>query len=117
MNVIWDHHRIKAVIDWEFLGFKPDIYDLANLVGCAGIENPEGFGMPMVITFLREIRAAKIISSQGWQYFPEYILALRFAWLSEWLRKKDQEMLEMEAAFMDILIKNIKDLRYIWEIG
>jgi len=116
LNVIWDHHRIKAVIDWEFLGFKPDIYDSANLVGCAGIENPEGLAMPMVTTFLREIRAAKIISSEGWQYFPEYILAVRFAWLSEWLRKKDQEMLEMEAAFMDILIKNIKDLRYIWEI-
>lgn len=24
---------IKAVIDWEFCGTKPEIYDLANLIG------------------------------------------------------------------------------------
>ncbi len=117
LNVIWDQTSIKAVIDWEFTGLKPDLYDSANLVGCAGIENPEGLGMPMVISFLREIRAADIISPEAWQYFPEYILALRFAWLSEWLRKNDLEMLDMEAAFMDILIRHMEDLRNIWEIG
>jgi homoserine kinase type II len=115
LNVLWDRYRIRAVIDWEFTGLKPDCYDAANLVGCAGIENPEGLGMPMVTTFLGKIRSAGIISPIGWQYFPEYVLALRFAWLSEWLRKKDSEMLALEAAFMGVLIRHMEELRSIWD--
>ncbi len=115
LNVLWDQHRIRAVIDWEFAGLKPDCYDAANLLGCAGIEDPEGLAMPMVTTFLGKIRSAGIISPIGWQYFPEYILALRFAWLSEWLRKKDEQMLELEAAYMGVLIRHMEELRSIWD--
>lgn len=117
LNVIWDTHRIRAVIDWEFTGVKPDCYDAANLVGCAGIEHPEGLAMPMVTEFLACMRRSGIISEPGWKWFPEYILALRFAWLSEWLRKEDYEMLETEAAFMEILIQHMDELRNIWAIG
>ena len=116
LNIIWDHNQIKAVIDWEFAGFKPDIYDAANLVGCAGIEDPEGLGMPMVMTFLKTLKKEGIISKEGWDMFPEYVLALRFAWLSEWLRKKDTQMLELEACYLDILMDNIDYLRKIWSI-
>ncbi len=116
LNVIWNHDQIKAVIDWEFAGIKPDIYDAANLVGCAGIENPEGLAMPMVTTFLKEILQENIFSEIGWRFFPEYILALRFAWLSEWLRRKDKQMLEMEEAYMGILIDNMDILRQEWKI-
>lgn len=114
LNVIWEGERIRAVIDWEFTGIKPDVYDAANLVGCAGIEHPEGLAGPMVTTFLARLRESGIVSPRGWFLFPEYVLALRFAWLSEWLRKKDREMLEMEADFMDILIRHMDDLRKVW---
>lgn len=116
LNVIWDHDHIKAVIDWEFTGFKPDIYDAANIVGCAGIEDPEGLGMPMVLSFIETLKNSGIISREGWCLFPEYILALRFAWLAEWLRKKDEEMLEMEACYLGILIDNADILKKIWKI-
>lgn len=115
LNVIWHNNRIKAVIDWEFTGFKPEIFDAANLVGCAGIEDPEGLGMPMVMTFIRELKNADIISQKGWDLFPEYILALRFAWLSEWLRKNDTEMLDLEARYMEILMTHMDELRRIWD--
>jgi len=116
LNVIWDGDHIKAVIDWEFTGIKPDIYDVANLVGCAGIENPNGLGMPMVMSFIHQIQEHSLYSDNGWQFLPEYMLALRFAWLSEWLRKKDQEMIEMESAYMNILMKNTDILRLGWKI-
>lgn len=114
LNVIWNGRRIASVIDWEFTGVKPDCYDAANLVGCAGIEHPEGLAMPMATSFLKVLRRQGQISETGWNWFPEYVLALRFAWLSEWLRKKDQEMLETELAFMTLLIRHMEDLRDIW---
>ncbi len=114
LNVIWHHETPLAVIDWEFTGFKPEIFDAANLVGCAGIEDPEGLGMPMVMTFIRKLKASGIISPEGWDLFPEYVLALRFAWLSEWLRHNDTVMLDLEARFMDILMTRMDDLRRIW---
>jgi homoserine kinase type II len=117
LNVIWHQDKIKAVIDWEFTGIKPDLYDAANLVGCAGIENPNGLGMPMVMTFLEEIQKASVISETGRRFFPEYVLALRFVWLSEWLRKKDQAMLEMEETYMGILVDHMEEIRKQWQMG
>jgi homoserine kinase type II len=114
LNVIWQGEKMTAVIDWEFTGVKPESYDAANLVGCAGIEHPEGLAMPMVIRFLKTIRRNGLISDFSWAWFPEYILALRFAWLSEWLRKNDTQMLETELAFMNILIRHMEELRDIW---
>jgi homoserine kinase type II len=111
LNVIWEKDEIKAVIDWEFAGIKPDLYDAANFVGCAGIDNPNGLGMEMVMTFVDELQKTAVISDTGWQFFPEYVLALRFAWLSEWLRKKDQEMVDLEHAFMKILVDHMPEIR------
>ncbi len=116
LNVIWQKDGIKAVIDWEFIGIKPDLYDAANLVGCAGIENPNGLGMGMVMTFLKEIRKMSVISETGRRFFPEYVLALRFAWLSEWLRKKDQAMLDMEETYMGILVDHMEEIRREWRL-
>ncbi len=114
MNVIWNDKSILSVIDWEFTGIKPDIYDAANLVGCAGIEDPEGLGMGMVLSFLNTLRSSGRVSTMSWAWFPEYVLALRFAWLAEWLRKKDETMLELEAVYMKILIDHMEELRFIW---
>ena len=115
LNIIWNREEIRAVIDWEFAGIKPDLYDAANFVGCAGIENPEGLGMDMVMTFLSELQRTDVISDLGWRFFPEYVLALRFAWLSEWLRKKDQEMIDLEHAFMRILIDHMPGIRQAFD--
>jgi homoserine kinase type II len=111
LNVIWDKDEIKAVIDWEFAGIKPDLYDAANFVGCAGVENPNGLGMDMVMTFVDELHKTAVISEIGWRFFPEYVLALRFAWLSEWLRKKDDEMIDLEHAYMKILVDHMPEIR------
>ncbi len=115
LNIIWNKDEIRAVIDWEFAGIKPDLYDAANFVGCAGIENPNGLGMDMVMTFLAKLHRTDVISGMGWRFFPEYVLALRFAWLSEWLRKKDCEMIDLEHAFMRILVDHMPDFRHAFD--
>ena len=114
INVIWQGEAVKAVIDWEFTGCKPECYDAANLLGCAGIEHPEGLVMPMATTFLARLHRGGAISPLGWRWLPEFVLALRFAWLAEWLRKEDREMLDTEFRFMKILMTHAEDLREIW---
>jgi hypothetical protein len=38
-----------------------------------------------------------------------FTLAQRFAWLSEWLRRNDVEMIEFECFFMNLLRRRIDD--------
>jgi len=116
LNVIWSADGLNAVIDWEFSGIKPEIYDIANMIGCIGIENPEAIAGPLVTDFIRRIKNAAIISDHSWKVLLEYIVALRFAWLSEWLRHKDDEMIEMETVYMKLLIDNANDLKHVWAI-
>ncbi len=47
LNVIWGEKSIRAVIDWEFSGIKPEIYDLANMLGCLGMEDPANLFRPL----------------------------------------------------------------------
>ena len=116
LNVIWSQDSINAVIDWEFSGIKPEIYDMANMIGCIGIENPEALAGPLVIDFIHQIKNVAIISDLSWTVLIEFIIALRFAWLSEWLRHKDKEMIELEMVYMKLLIDNTNDLKQIWKL-
>ena len=40
MNIIWGENSVRAVIDWEFCGLRPEMYDAALMVGCAGLSIP-----------------------------------------------------------------------------
>jgi len=42
MNVVWGESDILKLIDWEFCGPKPELYDVALMAGCFAMENPEG---------------------------------------------------------------------------
>jgi len=114
INVIWGGDHIRAVIDWEFSGTKPEIYDAALAVGCIGMEDPEILAGPLVMAFLDELRAAGCFDASGFAVLPEFVLALRFAWLSDWLRKKDGEMVEMETDYIHLLLDGQEKLRRAW---
>jgi homoserine kinase type II len=36
LNMVWSADSIQSVIDWEFCGTKPELYDVALLLGCIG---------------------------------------------------------------------------------
>ena len=114
LNIIWSADDIKCVIDWEFSGYKSEIYDAANLIGCVGVEDPQSLTGDLIKSFIADMKRAKIISKTSWKYLVEFIIALRFAWLSEWLRRKDKEMIRLELDYMRLLIENKRSLQKVW---
>jgi len=116
LNIIWSNQSIQSVIDWEFLGLKPEIYDCANLLGCLGIEEPTALIKGFSLTFIDEIKKSNLLSEIGLHYLFECIMALRFAWLAEWFRKKDVEMINLEITYMHLLMKNKGIIKEKWNL-
>jgi homoserine kinase type II len=115
INMIWGTQSIRAVIDWEFCGVKPEIYDLANLLGCLGMEDPQSLNGPFVHRLVSRLRRSNIFADESWKALPDLMLAIRFAWLSEWMRKDDQPMIRLEADYMALLMENRSDLADRWD--
>ena len=116
VNTIWWNNRINGLIDWEFSGMKPELYDAANMISCLGIEDPGSLWSGAPVTFVRRLRASGLFSGGSFDHLIDMVIAIRFAWLSEWLRKKDDEMIAMEFDFFDILSVRKADLKACWGI-
>jgi homoserine kinase type II len=116
LNIIWGEKNLLSVIDWEFSGIKPEIYDLVNMVGCLGIEHPSSLVGDLVKNLIAQAKAADLYSDISWDHFIEFVVAMRFAWLSEWLRKDDREMIGLELDYMDLLIQNRDALARVWTV-
>lgn len=114
LNVIWSGNGIESVIDWEFLGPKPGVYDMANLIGCVGFEDPTSLNKGFVMELLSQMRKATAVSDLCWEVLPEWVVAIRFAWLSDWLRRGDEEMVDLEVTYINLLIHNRRALKDIW---
>ena len=114
--MIWGKDDLHAVIDWEFSGVKPEVYDAANMVGCLGMEHPSSLVADFAVNFIRDLKAGSFFSDVSWTHFLEFVIALRFAWLSEWLRKNDEEMISLELEYMNLLIRERTQLASAWGI-
>jgi len=105
MNVIWEGSALLAVIDWEFAGLRPEIYDLANCVGCLALEGGGDFNTPFTRALLDRTLHADLFALESVRMFVPFILATRFGWLSEWMRRADEDMLTFELEYMEFLAK------------
>ncbi|BBD07405.1 aminoglycoside phosphotransferase family protein [Desulfovibrio ferrophilus] len=114
LNVIWKGQLVRSVIDWEFCGLRPELYDAANMLGCTGSEDPKFLASGLARAFLVELRQSGVLTTANGRWLFPLFLGLRFAWLSEWLRRSDDQMIEMEMAYMRLLLNNRSDLERIW---
>ncbi|MBN2880834.1 phosphotransferase [Candidatus Woesearchaeota archaeon] len=105
MNILWSNDSVLKVIDWEFFGVRYSGYDLANLIGCVGIENPSWLTADFVRGLLSTVRQIVL---------PELVLFSRFAWMIEWVNKKDVSMISLELDYMEYLFCNLEELRSTW---
>jgi homoserine kinase type II len=116
LNIIWSAQGIQAVIDWEFSGYKPEIYDIANLIWCIGVEDPAALCGDLVKDFIERLRVAGMICDLSWEHLVEFVVAIRFAWMSEWLRNRDQDMIDLETIYMKLLVAHCEKLRISWGV-
>ena len=86
----------------------------ANLVGCVGMEEPAALFQGFVMECLSRLRQAEAFAPESWETLPEFVAATRFAWLSDWLRRGDREMVEMEAAYIRLLMNHRQRLAERW---
>ncbi len=114
LNVIWQGRSVGAVIDWEFCGLRPALYDVANCLGCVGIEDPRSLTQGLALRMLCTLRDRGCLDKAGFFLLPELVLGLRFAWMSEWLRRRDREMVELELRYMRLLANSIDTLLPAW---
>jgi homoserine kinase type II len=116
LNVIWSPTGMNAVIDWEFLGYKPEIYDIAMMIGCLGMEKPQSLTGDLVFEFIRRFKESGQIEENSWAFLFEFVLALRFAWLSDWLKRSDSEMIDLESVYIQLLLDNREIFIRCWGI-
>jgi len=116
LNVIWgqkDDRPLRALIDWEFAGARPRLYDAAVVLGCAGFEHPSGLSRGFALAFVRALKEGDL-PSRELRTLPLVLVAVRLGWLSEWLRKNDVELLDLELDYLDILIDAQEALAKVW---
>lgn len=114
---------LRGVIDWEFAGAQPVLYDAANCIGCVGFEHPSGLGRAFAAAFTATLREGVEqyglagIPADTLRHLPLMVLASRFGWLSEWLRRSDRDMLDMELDYCGILLHHRHRLAELWAGG
>ena len=116
LNILWGDKTMVGVVDWEFCGLKPQLYDTANMVSCLGMEKPEALLEKMTVSFIQELYRGKHFLHDEWASLVELMVVLRFGWLSEWFRKKDAEMVELEITYMQFLLQYKVELLTRWGI-
>lgn len=103
LNVVWGDGRVNSVIDWEFCGQKPVAYDAALLVGCIGFDNPDALLGDLATTFVHRLRDAQVYTPESWAVFFDLVIAIRYAWLAEWMRTNDESARNLEMLYMNLL--------------
>ena len=103
LNVIWGRDDILAVIDWEFCGPKCVLHDMALVLGCVGSEDEDALAGPFAKAFVDKLHAEGLLDAKLREHLPTWTLALRTAWLAEWLRRGDMDMAEFEVFYMTTL--------------
>ncbi len=114
-NVIWRGRGVASVIDWEFTGQRPRLLDAANCLGCVAAEDPRALVRGLAPALLRTLRDAGCLAAADLALLPGLVLALRLGWLSEWLRRNDRKMIDMEIRLLRLLTNSLDTLLPAWK--
>jgi len=115
LNILWENNKIKAIIDFEVAGKREELYDLAFLIGCVGMDNPNELQNKWIKTLLTEYVKLAQPTKLAYELLPELIIATRLRWLVIWLSSsRDKKIAKMETKFISIILKHIEQFSILW---
>ncbi len=115
LNIIWQERGIEAVLDWEFSAICVELYDVAFMLGCLGMENPVYLKREIVRRLVSISKRSDLYAEISWKYFFDLVLAIRLIWLSQWLKVQDTGMIDLEIEYLNLLFKNRQELLENWK--
>ena len=105
VNILWKDRDVRAVIDWEFSGFRHEFTDVVNLIGCLGFEHPTAFKRDFYLSLMDGLDKNDYFSKDMRENLFLYVFGFRFsAWLNEWHKKNDEKMVKLELDYLQILL-------------
>ncbi len=105
-NILMSNGKIQAVIDWEFAGIKFPGYDMALLIGCLAMDDPDNLDSPAVRRLQDLLYRNEFMPDEAWEYLPQMIAATRLGWLGEWLSLDETALVKQEMELLAILLEN-----------
>ena len=78
------------------------------------MEDPDCLSGGLVPELLGTLRDSGSISRTSWDLLPRFMGAVRFAWLAEWLRNNDREMIELETAYLFLIMEHGDEMARLW---
>ena len=103
-NILLQNNAVSAVIDWEFLGWKCAGYDLALLLGCLGMDDPDWLDGKAVRTLQDNLFLQNYMPEPVWQDLPDLMAAIRLGWFGEWVDLGDHATAKQEIAYIRFLL-------------
>lgn len=103
LNLLWGNRCILGLVDWEFAGQKPLLYDAALAMGCVGSEGPQALTGPFNRGLFKAMTQSGFFRESTLNSMTDLILASRFSWLNEWMRHQDEAMQNQEIDYMLLL--------------
>jgi len=114
-NILWKDDKVASIIDWQLFGLREELYDLAFLLGCIGIEEPDNFDSKWVNELIENFVEHAKPSKLAFSLLPELMIATRLNWLHKWvIIQDDKEIIEMEITLINIIITAANDIREKW---
>ncbi len=113
-NILWTENT-TFVLDWEQAGWRPELYDLAFFLGCAGLESRDALLGPWTEALIAQFTTIAQPTKLAMELLPELILLSRLEWLPIWqAREEDAEVVQWELNFWEWLIAQRHNLRQLW---
>jgi homoserine kinase type II len=117
LNVVWGDGEIRSVIDWEFCGLKPELYDVALLLGCMGFDEPDHLIGEPAVRLIQTLRHAGFGAAESWGQLIGLVAAIRFGWMSEWIRRGEEDSAEQEAFYIQLLLDQGGFIAEKWRVS
>jgi homoserine kinase type II len=102
-NLAWGEGTIASIVGWEHCGIKPEGYDAATMVGALGFDNPDALINAFTRRFIGRLRDEAPYAAISWQGFYDLVIAIRFGWLTEWIRTNNEKARDLEMLYMNLL--------------